>query len=140
MDEVLQNIFLDLYSIVCVKDVLETDSLELSNDSPKWNVSFIIVVHDWEVDAFASFFNLLYSFRLRQKDEDKLLWDSPKRGKFGIRLFYNKLVPHNSTLFPLKSILQNKFPLKMVFFAWTTTQEKILTMDNPRKQHVIVVD
>jgi hypothetical protein len=30
--------------------------------------------------------------------------------------------------------------LRVTFFAWTTTIEKILTMDNLRKRHVIVVE
>jgi hypothetical protein len=48
-----------------VKDASVADYLELSNDSHKWNVSFIRDAHDWEVDVFALFFNFLYSFRLR---------------------------------------------------------------------------
>jgi hypothetical protein len=56
------------------------DYLELSSDSHQWNVSFIRDAHDWEVDVFASFFNLLYSFRLRQGGEDKLRWDPPREG------------------------------------------------------------
>jgi hypothetical protein len=57
--------FLDLHSIVCVKDAFVADYLELSNNSHKWNVSFIKDAHEREVEVFASFFNLLYSFRLR---------------------------------------------------------------------------
>jgi hypothetical protein len=45
--------------------------LELSSDSHQLIVSFIRVAHDWEVDTFASFLNLLYSFRLKQGDEER---------------------------------------------------------------------
>jgi hypothetical protein len=36
--------------------------LEFSSDSHQWNINFNKVVHDWEMDLFISFFNLLYSF------------------------------------------------------------------------------
>jgi len=48
--------------------------LELSSGSPQWNVSFIGTAHDWEVNVFASFFNLLYSYGVRQEGKEKLLW------------------------------------------------------------------
>jgi hypothetical protein len=36
-------------------------------------------VHDWEVDVFTLFFNLLYSIRKRWKGEDKLWWTPLKK-------------------------------------------------------------
>jgi hypothetical protein len=47
--------------------------------------------------------------------------------------------PVNSP-FPRKSIWRVKAPLKVVFFVWTMTLGKILTLDNLRKRNVIVVD
>jgi hypothetical protein len=38
-----------------------TYHLEISSGSHKLNVSFTKVAYDWELDVFASFFNLLYS-------------------------------------------------------------------------------
>jgi hypothetical protein len=43
--------------------------LEFSGNSNKWDVSFFRAAHDCEVDAFALFFNLLYSIRVRQDGE-----------------------------------------------------------------------
>jgi hypothetical protein len=40
----------------------------------------------------------------------------------------------------LGSICRNKALLRVVFFAWSATLWKILTMDNLRKSHIIVVD
>jgi hypothetical protein len=45
----LKGIFLDLYSIACVKDASMADYLELSGDSHQQNVSFIKEAHKWEV-------------------------------------------------------------------------------------------
>jgi hypothetical protein len=93
-DQTLKEAFLDLYNIVRVKDAFMANHLELSSDSNKWNVSFIRAVHDSEVDVFASVFNLLYSFILRWRGEDKLCWGPSKRGLFDVRFFYTVLVPH----------------------------------------------
>jgi hypothetical protein len=42
--------------------------------------------------------------------------------------------------FPWKSIWKTKAPLKVAFFAWSVALEKILTLDNLRKRHVIVIN
>jgi hypothetical protein len=39
-----------------------------------------------------------------------------------------------------KSIWRIKVPLRAAFFTWSAALGKILTMDNLRKRHVIVVD
>jgi hypothetical protein len=92
------------------------------------------------VDFFTSLFNLLYSFRLRQGGEDKLCWVPSKRGLFDIKSYYNVLVPYDYNHLPWRSIWWNKVPLRAVSFACSLALEKILTMDNLRKQHAIVVD
>ena len=50
--------------IACVKNASVVAHLELADGYNCWNVSFVRVTHDWEVDVFASFFNLLYSVRV----------------------------------------------------------------------------
>jgi hypothetical protein len=69
------------------------DHLDLSSASHQWNVNFLRAAHNWEVDLFTSFFNLLYSFKLRWGGEDKLCWVPSKRGLFDVRSYYNVLVP-----------------------------------------------
>jgi hypothetical protein len=53
LDQVLKDIFLDLFRMGCVKDAFVAKYLELTSDTHKWNVSFIRDAHDWEVDVFA---------------------------------------------------------------------------------------
>jgi hypothetical protein len=97
------------------------------------------VTHDKEVQFFSSFFNLLYSIKLKQGGEDKLSWSPSKRWMFEVKTLYNAL-PHNSTHFPCKSICQTNAPSRVAFFAWTATSEKIYTMKNLRKRHIIVAN
>jgi len=92
------------------------------------------------VNLFTSFLNLLYSFRLRQGGEDDLCWAPSKRRLFDVKSYYNVLVPHDGISFPLRSIWRNKAPLIVVFFACLAALKKILTVDNPKKWHVIVVN
>jgi hypothetical protein len=139
-DRPLKEVFLELYSIVSVKDASMVDYLELSSYSHKWNLSFIRASHDWKVYFFTSFFNLLYSIRFRWGGEDKFRWAPSKRGMFNVRSLYNVLVPHDSTRLTWNSIWQNKTSLKMAFFYWKCALGKIPTMDNLRKRHVMVVN
>ena len=69
----LKEAFIDLFGIVCAKDAFVTSHLELSGGSTQWNASFVRAAHDWEVDAFASFFKVLYLARVRRECENKLL-------------------------------------------------------------------
>jgi hypothetical protein len=91
------------------------------------------------VDAFALFFNLLHLVRVRRKDEDKFWWVSSRR-LFDVRSFDNVLACNDVIFFPWNSIWQTKVSLRATFFARSRALEKIITMDNLRKQHVIVVD
>lgn len=104
-NQVLKDIFLNFYSIACVKDAFMAYYLELPSHFHQWNVSFIIDAHNWEVDVFTSFFKLLYSFKLRQGGEEKLRWDLSKRGIFDVKSFYNVLASHDNTLLPLEEYL-----------------------------------
>jgi len=53
---------------------------------------------------------------------------------------YCSLVCSEECHFHWKSAGRTKAPLKTAFFAWSAALGKILTMDNLRKWHVIVVD
>jgi hypothetical protein len=41
------------------------DHLQFSNDTVQCNITFIISVHDWEVDSITSIYILLYLLSLR---------------------------------------------------------------------------
>jgi hypothetical protein len=58
-----------------------------------------------------------------------------KKGSFDVRLFYNVLIPHDNTPWRSKAA-----PLRVTFFSWSAALGKILTLNNLRKWHIIVVD
>jgi hypothetical protein len=88
----------------------------------------------------ASFFTLLYSIRVDRERKDQLWWSPSHKGKFDVRSFYKVLSCKEVVHFPWKSIWRTKVPLKVAFFAWLAALGKILTMDNLRKRHIIVID
>jgi len=97
-----------LFNIARFKDVVVADHLELSSASNQWNINFLRVAHDWEMDLFTSLFTLLYSIIVRQGGEGRFCWIPFRRGLFDIRSYYNVLVPHDYIHFPWRSIWQNK--------------------------------
>jgi hypothetical protein len=64
----------------------------------------------------------------------------PKKELFNVRFFYSVLFRIDSSHFPWKSIWRTKASLRVVFYAWSAAIGNILTMDNLRKRHVIVID
>ena len=56
LDQLLKESFLELFSIACCKEAWVVDHLQFSNENIQWNLSFIKLVKDWEVDLVTTFF------------------------------------------------------------------------------------
>jgi len=65
-DTVLKEAFPVLFGIAHANDVSVADNLELLGGSNQWSVSFSREAHDWKVDVFASFFQVLHSVNVRR--------------------------------------------------------------------------
>jgi hypothetical protein len=103
-DQTLKVAFLMLFSIARFKEASMAHHLQFSNEISQWNITFIKSVHEWEVESITSFFNLLYSPRLRRGDKDKICW-----------------IPSTGSPFSWKNISRNKAHSRVAFFVWTTT-------------------
>jgi hypothetical protein len=77
---------------------------------------------------------------VRRGSEDKLRWAPSKIGLSKVKSFYCSLGCSEGSCFPWKSVWRTKIPLRAAFSMWSATLGKILTMDNLKKWHVIVVD
>jgi len=66
-DTILKEVFPDFFGIARVKDASVADNLEILGGSIQWNVSFVREAHDWEVDIFASFFQVLDSTKVNKE-------------------------------------------------------------------------
>jgi hypothetical protein len=129
----LKVAFLDLFGIACAKYASVVSHLKLSGGATKWNVSFARVAHDWEVDVYASFFQVLYLVRVRREGDNKHWWVPSKRGLFPVRSLYSVLVCNEGLRFPWKCVWWTKVHLRAAFSAWLAALGKIFTLDNPRK-------
>jgi hypothetical protein len=96
------------------------------------------VAHEYEVDVFALFFNLLYSIETRREGEDKRWWIPFKIELFVVTSFYKVRICNDGISF--SRVFGRPVPLRVALFAWSAVLKKIPTMDNLRKMHVIVVD
>jgi hypothetical protein len=63
-----------------------------------------------------------------------------KKGMFDLSSFCRVLACKDGFPFHWKSIWQTKVSLRVAFSAWSVALGMILTMDNLRKRHVIMVD
>jgi hypothetical protein len=67
------------------------DNMQFREGILQWNVIFTIPTQDWELEGVVSFFERLYSFQLRQGEEDRIGWSPSKRSKFEVKSFYQEL-------------------------------------------------
>jgi hypothetical protein len=138
-DTVLKEVFPDLYGIARVKDASMADNMEILGGSVQWNASFVREAHDWEVDVFASF-QILHSTRVNSDRADCLRWVSSKKGVFRVKSYFGSLSCSGGTRFPWKSVWRSQAPPMAAFFTWAAALGRILTLDNLRKRHIIIVD
>jgi len=116
------------------------DNMEILGGSIQWNVSFVREAHDWEVDVLASFFQVLHSTRVNRDRADCLSWVSSKKGVFRVKNYFGSLTCSGGTWFSWKSVWRSQAPPRAAFFTWSAALGKILTLDNLRKRHIIIVD
>jgi hypothetical protein len=103
-------------------------------------MSFTREAHDWEVDIFVSFFQVLHSVKVSRGSENKLWWVSSKKGLFKVKSFIYSLACSENSRFPWKSVWRTQAPSRAAFFVWSAALGKIFTLDNLRKWHVIVIN
>jgi hypothetical protein len=77
-----------------------------------------------------TFFEVLYFFRVRQGDVDRIGWSPSKRSNFEVKPFHQVLISPNGSCFPCKSIGKVKDPLRVAYLG------KILTLDNLSKMNI----
>jgi hypothetical protein len=87
-----------------------------------------------------SFYERLYSHRIRLGAVDRLVWSLSKRGHFEMKSFYKALASQEVSSFPWKSICLVKALSRVSFFVWTAALEKILTHDNLHRRNIVVVE
>jgi hypothetical protein len=65
LEEPLKVVYPELYRIACVKDAVVADFIQYRGESVHWEVNFIWLVQDWEIESISSFLELLYSVHIK---------------------------------------------------------------------------
>jgi len=103
-DMVLKEAFPVLFGIARMKDASVADNMEVLSSSIQWNVSFVREAHDWEVDVFASFFQVLHLAMVSRDHADRLRWVLSKKGVFKVKSYFSSLASCEGRHFPWKSV------------------------------------
>uniref|UniRef100_A0A2N9FMZ6 Uncharacterized protein n=1 Tax=Fagus sylvatica TaxID=28930 RepID=A0A2N9FMZ6_FAGSY len=130
----------DLFRIARDKEALVVDHMCFENGVVSWVLNFTRSAQDWELDSIASFLKLLYSSSAKGQGEDRLCWQGSASGTFQVKAYYKALLPTAGLFVPWKSIWKTRTPPRVAFFVWAAALGRILTIDNLRKRHVIVID
>ena len=86
------------------------------------------------------FMDILYQSGVKGYGPDKVWWQGTSGKRFQVKLFYKALLPSIGLSIPWKSIWKTKVPPQVSFFVWTAAMDRILTMQNLRRRHVMVID
>ena len=69
-----------------------------------------------------------------------MCWRGSSKVGFEVKSYYRALLPNTDCSVPWKCIWKTKAPPRVAFFVWAAALGHILTTDNLRRRHVIVLD
>jgi hypothetical protein len=73
-------------------------------------------------------------------NEDKLWWVFSKKGLFKVKSSFYSLACSGSSRFPWSRVWRTQAPSRAAFLLWFAALGKILTLDNLKKRHVIMIN
>ena len=138
-DRPLKVVYPWLFLIAGDRDALVADLMSFRNGVLHWELTFSQNVQDWEMDSMNSFMDLICSANVVGNGVDTLCWQRKSKGGFTVKSFYQSLRPSPPWMFPWKGVWKPKVPPRVAFFLWATVLGKILTAENLRKRHIIIV-
>jgi hypothetical protein len=138
-DGSLKEAYPELFRIARNKDACVADNFQRQGDSIHWEVTFSRLAQDWEMESFLSFLKIFYSVTITGIGEDKVCWLPSKAHIFQVKSYYDTFTCKREGWFPWKSIWKAKVPPRVAFFTWTAALGRILTAENLRRRHIMLV-
>ena len=114
--------------------------MRYANGRISWDLQFRWLVNDQESHSLDSFLVLIYSTKVQGFGSDKFCWKLASSRGFKVSGYYQSLFPSRVISFPWKMVWQSKVPPRVAFFSWTVALGKILTINNLRKRHLVVLE
>uniref|UniRef100_A0A2N9HE33 Uncharacterized protein n=1 Tax=Fagus sylvatica TaxID=28930 RepID=A0A2N9HE33_FAGSY len=114
----LKDGYPELYRIARNKEALVKDHMQYHNERVSWDFNFTRHAQDWELDAVASFLELLSSSSVKGYGEDRLCWRGASKEGFKVRSYYKYLSSSAGTAVPWKRIWKTNAPPRVAFFVW----------------------
>ena len=92
-------------------------------------------MNDQESQSLDSFMVLIYSTKVRGVGSNNFCCKPVSSRSFKVNGYYHSISASTRISFPWKMVWQSKVD----FFSWTAALGKILTIDNLRKRHFVVL-
>ena len=132
-DVALCNRFADLYRISRARNSSIADMFvpQLGSTHCGWDLQFCRNLHDRELDSFANITSLLDTIHLRGHMKDSRIWIPDNSGGFSCKSAFTAIQQDDAFLeFRFfKLIWKSCVPVRVKFFAWSLSLEKINTSD-----------
>ena len=116
------------------------DLMRRHNDVLHWDLTFIWYIQDWESDSLLALLELLYANPRIGIGKDTIYWGLAKSKCFTVGSYYRALSGTCHVSFPWKIIWKSRAPPRVASFVWTAALGRIMTIDNLRKRHVLILD
>jgi hypothetical protein len=85
-------------------------------------------------------FQVLHTTKVNRYQVDCLSWGSLKKGVFRVKSYFDFISGSRGNRFPWKCVWRSQAPSMTAFFTWAAALGRILTVDNLRKRHIIIID
>ena len=129
-----------MYNISRTREASVSEVMSYANERVSWDIQSRHLVNDQESLSLDSFLVLIYSTKVWGVGADKLCWKPACSRGFKMSGYYQSFSPSTIIPFPWKMVWQLKVPPQAAFFSWTAALGKILTIDNLRKRHFVVLE
>ncbi|KAJ9677520.1 hypothetical protein PVL29_022489 [Vitis rotundifolia] len=124
-DQALKDAFPNLFRLAVNKNQWVRDAWEEQGEVGSWNPLFSRHFNDWEMEEVEGLLRKIHPLVLHSDVEDALSWKINKNGSFSIRSLYRSLTRAPNEPFPWSIIWRSWAPMRVSFFAWEASWNRI---------------
>ena len=130
----LCNLFPTLYAITTSKGKMIGEVWESLRGEGGWNLRFFSPFNDWELDEAQRLISSTSGNSVRQRVEDKILWDVDKKGQYTVKANYMHMENARIDNYLVGLIWNSRVPPKVSVFTLEAWWGKVLTGDQLKRR------